>query len=106
MRYYVIAIQHNWEANAENRTAPKAFDTKNEALAEFHTQIGKDIKNATLDWSLAMIINSDGGVEDAERYWGPEKVPAPEPEVVEEPTEEPAAEEPAEEPAEEEPKAE
>ena len=104
MRYYVFTVQHNWEADAENRTVPKAFDSLNEAKAEFHNQLGKDIKNATLDWSLAMIINSDGGIEDVERYWGPEKLPVPEPEpepevpeeaeVTEEPeaTEEPAGE--------------
>jgi len=92
MRYYVFTVQHNWQANAENRTAPKAFDSMNDAKAEFHKQISQDISNATVDWSLAMIINSDGGIEDCEKYWGPEKVPTPEPEPVAEDEAEPEGE--------------
>lgn len=98
MRYYVFSVQHNWQADAENRVAPKAYDSKNDAMAEFHRQLAQDINNTTVDWSLAMIINSDGGIEDSEKYFGPEKLPVPEPEPEPEPEPTP---EPEPEPADE-----
>lgn len=68
MRYYVIAIQHNKEAQAENRTVPKAYDTRNEAIREFHRQLSTDMNNSTLDWSLCMVVNSEQGIEASERW--------------------------------------
>lgn len=70
MRFYVLAIQYNKEKEAENRTAPKAFDTLNKAKAEYHAQLTKDYNNATLGWSLVMIIDSNGRAlpEYTEKY--------------------------------------
>lgn len=68
MRYYVISVQHNWEANAENRSVPKAYDSKNEALKEFHRQLAADMGNDTLDWSICVIINSENFVIMQEKY--------------------------------------
>lgn len=82
MRYYVIFIQFNKDAQAENRTVPKAFDTLDDAIAEFHTQMGKDMKNATLGWSMGTIINSEGG--QYQKYtdkWVRPVEPEPTPEV-------------------------
>jgi len=78
MRFYVLAIQYNKEKQAENRTAPKGFDTLNDAKKEFHTQLSRDMGNATLSWSLVMIINSDGGVHAVEKY---QEYVEPEPET-------------------------
>lgn len=71
-RYYVVFVQHNKEANAENRTVPSAFDTINEALQKFHEQMGNDMKNKTLDWSVGFILDSTGGLLQTER-WNEEK---------------------------------
>lgn len=68
MRYYVFAIQFNKDAQAENRTAPKAYDTRNEAIREFHRQLSQDMVNATLGWSICMVVNSAMGVEASEKY--------------------------------------
>lgn len=68
MRYYVFAIQYNKDAQAENRTAPKAFDTRNKAFAEFHRQLSQDMNNTTLGWSICMVINDALGVETKEKY--------------------------------------
>ena len=68
MRFYVLAVQYNREAQAENRTVPKAFDNRNEAIAEFHSQLAKDMKNTTLGWSLCMVINDAMGIEAKEKY--------------------------------------
>lgn len=85
MRYYVLAIQHNMEKDEENRTAPKAFNTLNDAIKAFHKQLADDMGNATLDWSLCMIINSDCGIYKSEK-WVREVEPIVE-EVVEKVTE-------------------
>lgn len=79
MRYYVMTIQHNWEKDAENRTVPSAFNSYNEAKQKFHSQLASDMANQTLDWSLCLIINSEGGVHESEK-WTREIVPNPEPE--------------------------
>lgn len=68
MRFYVLAIQYNKEKEAENRTAPKAYDTLNDAKKEFHSQLSRDMGNETLGWSLVMIINSEGMVYASEKY--------------------------------------
>ena len=68
MRYYVLAVQYNKDAQAENRTVPKAYDTKNEAKREFHNQLSQDYGNTTLGWSICMVINSDMKVEAEEKY--------------------------------------
>lgn len=68
MRYYVLAIQHNKEKDAENRTAPKAYDKRDDAVAEYHRQLSVDMKNDTLDSTLVMLINSTGAVERVETW--------------------------------------
>lgn len=78
-RFYVMSVQHNKEKQAENRTVPKAFDDIHEATAEFHRQLGSDMKNDTLDWSMCVVINNQGVIHKSE-YWEEAK---PEPEVVE-----------------------
>ena len=68
MRFYVLSIQYNKEKNAENRTAPKGFDTLDEAVKEFHRQMANDMGNTTLGWSLCMVVNSDGNVHKMEKW--------------------------------------
>lgn len=67
-RYYLVTIQYNVVKDAENRTVPKAFDTVEDAVAEFHAQMGKDMKNADLGWALSMVIDSNGAVIKNEKY--------------------------------------
>ena len=79
-RFYVVFVQHNKEADAENRTVPSAFDTKKEAEQKWHEQLGKDMKNATLDWGVGYILDNFGNLLE-HKYWVDEE--------SEEPTEEP-----------------
>jgi hypothetical protein len=67
-RFYVMFVQHNKEADAENRTVPSAFDTKKEAEQKWHEQLGKDMKNATLDWGVGYILDNFGNRIDS-KYW-------------------------------------
>lgn len=71
MRFYLVTIQYNKDAKAENRTAPKAYDTVDEAIAEFHTQMGKDMKNATLGWAISIVFDSNGGIIRDEKWTAP-----------------------------------
>lgn len=68
MRFYVVAIQYNRVAEAENRTAPKAYNTKDEAIAEWHRQLAGDMKNDSLGWSLCMVIDMFGNIIAKERW--------------------------------------
>lgn len=74
MRYYVIAIQYNRVAEAENRTAPKAYNTLDEAVAEFHRQMGADMKNDTLGWTLCIVTDSNGFIHRKERWTRPVEI--------------------------------
>ena len=75
MRYYVVSIQHNKEKDAENRSAPKAFDTELQARQAFHAQLGDDMSNTTLDWSVCMIFTDIGSVIASERWESPKHEP-------------------------------
>lgn len=82
MRYYVVSVQHNKEKDEENRSVPKAFDTELQARQAFHAQLGSDMSNVTLDWSVCMIFTDIGSVIASERWEAPEQG------VVETPVEE------------------
>ena len=97
MRYYVVSVQHNKDKDAENRSVPKAFDTELQARQAFHAQLGSDMSNAALDWSVCMIFTDIGSVIASERWEAPEQeiaetpveeAPAPTPEPTETATEE------------------
>lgn len=76
MRYYVVSVQHNKEKDTENRSVPKAFDTELQARQAFHAQLGSDMSNVALDWSVCMIFTDIGSVIVSERW------EAPKPEIV------------------------
>ena len=95
MRYYVVSVQHNKEKDAENRSVPKAFDTELQARQAFHAQLGGDMGNAVLDWSVCMIFTDIGSVIASERWEAPKQgivetpiKPTPEPTEAETITEE------------------
>lgn len=78
-------VQHEKEKNAENRVAPSGHNDLKSAQQKFYEQMGKDMKNTTLDWSVGYILDNYGNVIES-RYWT-DIVEEPEPEPAEEPTE-------------------
>lgn len=84
MLFYLIEI-----ATGDKKVAGKAvyeFETLNEAIAAFHTNMGKAMKSDLYDSDLLIVSNSLGGIYKNESY----KKPVPEPE---EPIQEPIKEE-------------
>ena len=67
-RFYVMFVQHNKQADAENRTVPVAYDDEKSAKQKFHEQMGQDMKNSTLDWSVGYILDNFGNRIHSE-YW-------------------------------------
>ena len=60
MRFYVSAIQHNKEKNAENRVAPTAYDDEFVAETAFFDKLATDRKDTTLDWGVAVFFSTEG----------------------------------------------
>lgn len=85
-RYYVVFVQHNKEAGAENRTVPSAFDSLKDAYQKYYEQLAKDMKNVTLDWSVGYILDNFGNVIES-KYWTDIEEPEEESEPIEELTE-------------------
>lgn len=46
-----------------------SYDTLNQALAKFHTNLGTDMVDESLKGSMCTVINSHGG-QEAREYWG------------------------------------
>lgn len=82
MRFYVSAIQHNKEKDAENRVAPTGYDDEFVAETAFYDKYATDRKNDTLDWGVIVFFSTEG-VRDF-KFWQrpvqntiPEQTPEP-----------------------------
>lgn len=88
MTYYLIEI-----SEGDSNIAGKGiytYDTRDLAIANFHTKMGNAMKSALFSREQLMVINSANGVEKQEvwtRPVSPEPEPEPQPEP-EEPVEE------------------
>lgn len=60
MSYYVTSIEYNAEAQAENRSVPKMFTSRDKAVACYHKTIADNMNNAKLSWSIVKLWNSTG----------------------------------------------
>ena len=67
MRYYVFSVETNKEG-VENRSQPKAYDTRNEAVRQYHKTLSEDMGNSNIATAIVMVINSAMGVEVSEKY--------------------------------------
>lgn len=66
MKYYLIEI-----SEGDSKIAGKAiyeYATKNEAIATFHSKIGVAMKSDLYASHQIMVINSENGVEAANKY--------------------------------------
>ena len=62
--YYLIEIT----TTDTTAKAIYSYNTKNEALANFHSKLGSWMKNASCNAELVMVIDEYGAVYASERY--------------------------------------
>jgi len=74
MRYYVVRVEYNTQAQAENRQI-YGFDTLDEARKKFHEIMREDINSELLNRALCVIINEHCGTEQKETWYRPDETP-------------------------------
>ena len=82
MEYYVILAKKYNDGTADKKSI-YVYQTIDEAVASFHSQLGGAVGASTIDSILCLVINSVGGTIRSE-YWQAE-------ETTEESTEETSA---------------
>lgn len=81
--YYVMRVKYLKDGTTK-KSEVMDYETRDQAVAKFHTNLGADMVDDTLKGSMCTVINSHGGQETKE-YWGETDmdVPTPEPEPSE-----------------------
>lgn len=72
MKYYCnLVIFYN--DGKKDKTATYTYEeNENEAIAAFHSEMGKAMKDVTVKHCLCMAYNSEGGIYCNESYTAPE----------------------------------
>ena len=79
MNFYVMRVKYQKDGVVK-KSEVMEYDTAQQALAKFHTNLGTDMSDDTLQGSMCTVINGRGGqVENG--FWGttPDDQPEPEP---------------------------
>lgn len=71
--YYVVRVKY-LKDGTEKRSELMAYETKQQALSKFHTNMGTDMADETLNGSMCVVLNAQGGTVEGD-YWN-----TPEPE--------------------------
>lgn len=66
-RFYVNSIEMT--INGENRTQPSAFNTKDEALAKYHSVMSKDMSSESIVGCI-ITVQDDNGLMIVNDKWG------------------------------------
>ena len=72
--YYVVRVKY-LKDGTEKRSELMSYDTKQAAVAKFHSNLATDMADDTLKGSMCTVINYQGGQVEKE-YW---EIPDPEP---------------------------
>lgn len=76
--FYVVRVKYQKDGT-EKRSELMAYETKQEAMAKFHNNLGADMSDDSLRGSMCTVLNEHAGQEDKE-YWEVTE-PTPEPSV-------------------------
>jgi len=79
--YYVVRVKY-LKDGSEKRSELMAYQTKQEALSKFHTNMGTDMADDTLAGSFCTVLNSLGNPVTSDS-WHIEESEEPEPEPEE-----------------------
>lgn len=71
MEYYVILVKKYNDGTADKKSL-YVYQTLDEAVASFHSQLGGAVGASTIDSILCLVVNSVGGTIRSE-YWQAEK---------------------------------
>ena len=77
MNYYVMRIKYQKDGQVK-KSEVMEYDTRQSAVAKFHTNMGADMADSTLKGSVCTVINGMGGQEEAEYWEIPEEEPVEE----------------------------
>ena len=66
--FYVMRVKFLKDGTTK-KSEVMDYQTRNEAMAKFHTNLGADMGDDTLSGSMCTVINSHGG-QEANEYWG------------------------------------
>jgi hypothetical protein len=78
MKYYVMRIKYQKDGVIK-KSEVMDYDTLKKAEAKYHTNLGTDMEDDTLQGSMCTVINGAGGQEMSE-FWGTMDIePEPEP---------------------------
>lgn len=65
--YYVARVKY-LKDGTEKKSELMSYQTKNEALSKFHSNLGNDMVDDTLQGSMCVVLNEHGGTEE-QGYW-------------------------------------
>lgn len=67
MKYYVMRVKHLKDGTTK-KSEVMEYDSRERAIAKFHSNLGADMADETLQGSMCAVINGMGGMEKTE-YW-------------------------------------
>lgn len=74
--YYVMRVKYQKDGTVK-KSEVMDYETRDQAVAKFHTNLGTDMVDDTLKGSMCTVINSHGG-QEAKEYWGETDIDVPE----------------------------
>ena len=75
MNYYVMRVKYLKDGTVK-KSEVMDYESRQAAIAKFHSNMGADMADDTLKGSMCTVINGAGGQEEAE-YWMTEDEPEP-----------------------------
>ena len=67
MKYYVMRVKYLKDGTTK-KSEVMEYDSRERAIAKFHSNLGTDMVDETLQGSMCVVINGMGGMEKTE-YW-------------------------------------
>jgi hypothetical protein len=74
--YYVVRVKY-LKDGTEKRSELMAYDTKQEALSKFHTNMGTDMADESLAGSFCSVLNNMGFLVTSDNWHIEEPEPEP-----------------------------
>lgn len=73
--YYVMRVKFLKDGTTK-KSEVMDYESRTDALAKFHTNLGTDMVDESLKGSMCTVTNSHGG-QEAKEYWGETDIDVP-----------------------------